>query len=474
MLKQLQKLGKALMLPIAVLPVAGLLLRFGQPDLLNIPFIANAGDAVFSNLALLFAIGIAIGFADDSNGAAGLAGAISYFVLKACVVTINTADHLTAIGFEGMKVDMGALGGIIAGVLAGILYNRFKAIKLPDWLGFFGGRRFVPIVSGGASLVLGGVFGYVWPYIQSVIGATGDFITSSGAIGAFIFGFLNRLLIPFGLHHVINTITWFQFGSFTNAAGEVVNGDLWRFFANDPTAGTFMAGFFPVMMFGLPAAALAMYLCAKPENKAAVGGALFSVALTAFLTGITEPIEFMFMFLAPALYAVHAVLTGVALAACDLLNIKLGFTFSAGATDYLLNFNISTNPVLGLVVGVVFFFIYLGLFIWFIKTFDIKTPGREDDTETTEFAKISDQMGFDELASAYIRALGGGENILEIESCITRIRLTLRDNKALEEKAFKALGASGLMKAGSQATQVIVGTKAEFLVDAMKKQLVNS
>lgn len=459
------------MLPIAVLPVAGLLLRFGQPDLLNIPFIASAGGAVFDNLAILFAIGIAVGLADDGNGSSGLAGAVSFFILTAAVKAICTDARLAAMGFEGMSINMGVLGGILAGVLAGLLYNRYKSTKLPDWLGFFGGRRFVPIVSGGAALVLGAVLGFVWPYCQNVIGATGNFLTSTGALGAFTFGFLNRLLIPVGLHHVVNSITWFQFGNFTNAAGEVVSGDLWRFFAGDPTAGTFMAGFFPVMMFGLPAAALAMYVTAKKENKAAVGGALVSVALTAFLTGITEPIEFMFMFLAPVLYLAHALLTGIALAVCDVLGIKLGFTFSAGFTDFLLNWGISTKPLLSVLVGLVFFAIYFVIFVWAIKKFDIKTPGREDDSESESFSKLEANLGMTGLAKEYIDALGGSDNILEIEACITRIRLTLKDNKALEEKTFKALGATGLMKAGSQTTQVIVGTKAELLVEEMKKLL---
>ncbi|SFL95901.1 Phosphotransferase system IIC components, glucose/maltose/N-acetylglucosamine-specific [Halanaerobium salsuginis] len=296
---QLQRIGKSLMLPIAVLPAAALLLRLGAPDVLDIPFIMAAGSAIFDNLALLFGIGVAVGIAFDSSGSAGLAGAVGYFVITNGTQAIN-AD-----------INMGVLAGIIGGLTAGVLYNRFHAIKLPDFLGFFGGRRFVPIITGAAGVILAGVFGFIWPPIQNVIQLAGQWIINAGAIGVFVYGFLNRLLIPVGLHHVINSFIWFVFGEFTNAAGEVVTGDLSRFFAGDPSAGFFMSGFFPIFMFGLPAAALAMYHAAKPENKSAVAGIFLSVALTSFLTGITEPIEFSFMFLAPLLYVIHALLTGL-------------------------------------------------------------------------------------------------------------------------------------------------------------------
>ncbi len=296
----LQKLGKALMLPIAVLPVAALLLRLGQPDLLGIPFMAEAGNAVFSNLALLFAMGIAVGLAVDGAGAAAIAGAVGFFILKATTATINP------------DIDMSFFGGIISGIVAGHSYNRFHAVSLPAYLGFFSGKRLVPIMTGLFMLAIGWACGYIWPAIQNGIDAFGHNVADSGPIGQFVYGTLNRGLIPFGLHHVLNSYFWFGLGEFTDPVTQVVStGDLKRFFAGDPTAGMFMTGFFPVMMFGLPAAALAMYLTAHKSRRAQVGGVLFSVALTAFLTGITEPLEFMFMFLAPGLYAAHAVLTGV-------------------------------------------------------------------------------------------------------------------------------------------------------------------
>ncbi|KFF50166.1 PTS N-acetyl-D-glucosamine transporter, partial [Gammaproteobacteria bacterium MFB021] len=321
----LQKLGRSLMLPIAVLPVAGLLLRLGQPDLLDIGFIANAGNAVFSHLALIFAIGVAVGFADDDNGAAGLAGVIGYLVLEAVLETLNP------------EINMGVLGGIIIGSVAGLLYNRYKAIKLPDYLAFFGGRRFIPIVTGLSAVALGGLFGVIWPPIQHAIDQLGQWLIDAGDLGLFVYGVLNRILIVTGLHHVLNSFVWFVFGSYDGATG-----DLNRFFAGDPSAGGFMAGFFPVMMFGLPAAALAMYHAAPRGRRAQVGGLLLSLALTAFLTGVTEPIEFSFMFLAPLLYAFHALMTGLSMALMDLLGVKLGFTFSAGAFDYALSYGLST------------------------------------------------------------------------------------------------------------------------------------
>nr|WP_319489282.1 N-acetylglucosamine-specific PTS transporter subunit IIBC [uncultured Caproiciproducens sp.] len=478
-LPALQKLGKALMLPIATLPIAGILLRLGQSDLLNIPWIMNSGGALFNNLPLLFAIGIAVGFADDSNGAAGLAGAVSYFVLNESAQAINHALQVGTLFMpktgwpNGLTdINMAHFGGIIAGVIAGLCYNKFRSTKLPDWLQFFGGRRFVPIVTGGCALLIGAPLGLIWPYMQEGLNTAANWMTTSHGIGAFLFGFLNRLLLPFGLHHIINTVVQFNFGTYTDpATGTVVTGDIWRFFAGDPNGGMFTAGFFPIMMFALPAAALAMYVCAKKENKATVGGALFSVALTAFLTGVTEPIEFMFMFLAPGLFAIHAVLTGLSVAICQLFNIRDSFTFSAGLFDYIINWGRATNGWIIIPIGFVFAMIYFFLFVFVIKKFNLKTPGREDDEETVSFSELTDKNGFEEVAQQYIELLGGPENIKEINSCITRVRLVLNSNKDLDENAFKNLGASGLMKAGNQVTQVIVGTKAELLVDSMKKLL---
>ncbi len=362
----LQKVGKALMTPVAVLPAAGLLLRFGQPDLLNIKWLADAGGALFDNLPLLFAIGVAIGLASEA-GVAGLSGMVAYFVMTKVAVDFNK------------DINMGVLAGIIAGSLAGWAYNRFHTTKLPEFLGFFGGRRFVPIITALLALILGIVFGFVWPPIQNVINAIGQWIIGAGALGVFVFGVMNRLLIPLGLHHIINSLVWFVFGNYTDATGKVVTGDLNRFFAGDPNAGAFMTGWFPIMMFGLVGVALAIYQEAKPSQRAAVGSIMFGAALTAFVTGVTEPLEFAFMFVAPVLYLVHALLAGSSMALVYILGIKDGFTFSAGLIDYILNFGLATNPLLLIPIGLIYLVIYWALFRFMIRRFNIMTPGREPD-----------------------------------------------------------------------------------------------
>ncbi|MEQ5192547.1 PTS N-acetyl glucosamine transporter subunit IIABC [Klebsiella pasteurii] len=457
-----QRLGRALQLPIAVLPVAALLLRFGQPDLLNISFIAQAGGAIFDNLALIFAIGVASSWSKDSAGAAALAGAVGYFVLTKAMVTINPA------------INMGVLAGIITGLVGGAVYNRWSGIKLPDFLSFFGGKRFVPIATGFFCLVLAAIFGYVWPPVQNAIHAGGEWIVGAGALGSGIFGFINRLLIPTGLHQVLNTIAWFQIGEFTNAAGAVFHGDINRFYAGDGTAGMFMSGFFPIMMFGLPGAALAMYFAAPKERRPMVGGMLLSVAITAFLTGVTEPLEFLFMFLAPLLYLLHAILTGISLFVATALGIHAGFSFSAGAIDYVLMYSLpaaSKNVWMLIVMGVVFFVIYFLLFSAVIRMFNLKTPGREDkvDDVVTEEANSNTEEGLTQLATNYIAAVGGTDNLKAIDACITRLRLTVADSALVNDAACKRLGASGVVKLNKQTIQVIVGAKAESVGDEMKK-----
>ncbi|KVV58692.1 PTS N-acetyl-D-glucosamine transporter [Burkholderia ubonensis] len=461
---KIQSLGRALMLPIAVLPVAGILLRLGQPDVFNIKMIADAGGAIFDNLPLLFAIGVAVGFAKDNNGVAALAGAIGYLIETAIMKDIDP------------KLNMGVLSGIIAGVVAGLLYNRYKDIKLPDYLAFFGGKRFVPIITGLVCVVLGIVFGYVWQPVQHAIDAAGQWLTTAGAIGAFVFGFLNRLLLVTGLHHIINSLAWFVFGNFTPpAGGELVHGDLHRFFAGDPSAGTFMAGFFPIMMFGLPAACLAMLHEAPKERRAVVGGLLFSMALTSFLTGVTEPIEFSFMFLAPVLYVIHAVLTGLSLAICQILGVKLGFTFSAGGIDYVLNYGLSTKGWVAIPLGIAYGIAYYGLFRFFIRKFDMATPGREP--ATTEGAAEPYQPGgyVAPAASAaapraqrYIAALGGAGNLTVVDACTTRLRLTVSDPDKVSEPDLKAIGARGVLKRGGNSVQVIIGPEADIIADEMR------
>jgi PTS system N-acetylglucosamine-specific IIC component len=466
---KIQRLGRALMLPIAVLPVAGLLLRLGQPDVFNIKLIADAGGAIFENLPLLFAIGVAVGFAKDNNGVAALAGAIGYLVEIAVMKDIDD------------KLNMGVLSGIVAGIVAGMLYNRYKDIKLPDYLAFFGGKRFVPIVTGVTCLALGVVFGYAWAPIQHVIDLAGHWLTTAGAFGAFVFGLLNRLLLVTGLHHVLNSLAWFVFGTFTPANGVAVTGDLHRFFAGDPTAGTFMTGFFPVMMFGLPAACLAMFHEAPKERRAMVGGLLFSMALTSFLTGVTEPIEFTFMFLAPVLYAIHAVLTGLALAICSALGIHLGFSFSAGAIDYALNYGLSTKGWEAIPIGLIYAVVYYGLFRFFIRKFNMATPGREADTGETPQA-VAGPVAADGLAAPvaaaaapralrYIAALGGADNLTLVDACTTRLRLSVRDAGKVSEPALKAIGVRGVLKRGATNVQVIIGPEADIIADEIRSAI---
>ncbi|MFM0323674.1 N-acetylglucosamine-specific PTS transporter subunit IIBC [Caballeronia glebae] len=473
---KMQRLGRALMLPIAVLPVAGLLLRLGQPDVFNIKMIADAGDAIFTNLPLLFAIGVAVGFAKDNNGTAGLAGAIGYLIEVAVMKDIND------------KLNMGVLSGIIAGMVAGYMYNRYKDIKLPEYLAFFGGKRFVPIVTGVACLILGILLGYIWQPVQAAIDTAGNWLTTAGALGTFVFGVLNRILLVTGLHHIINSLAWFVFGSFTPPdGGAIVHGDLHRFFAGDKTAGGFMTGFFPVMMFGLPAACLAMFHEAPKERRAIVGGLLFSMALTAFLTGVTEPIEYSFMFLAPVLYGIHAVLTGLSLAICSALGIHLGFTFSAGAIDFVLNYGLSQRGWLALVVGVVYFVVYYGLFRFFIRKFNMATPGREPattDAQTDVDTAVAGGLippvpgvaasASNSRAAKYIAALGGASNLSLVDACTTRLRLSVVDSEKVSEPQLKTIGARGVLKRGATNVQVIIGPEADLIADEIRTELEHS
>ena len=479
-LEILQPLGRALMLPIAVLPVAGLLLRLGQPDLLDIGFIAAAGDAIFSNLGLLFAIGVAVGLARENNGAAGLAGVVCFLIasegakallhVPAEVTAGLVKDHADLAGAAYKAKALAKLSvpvGILSGVIGGLFYNRFSGFKLPEYLAFFSGRRFVPIISGLAGLLMAVLIGLGYDAINGGVDAASRAVVGSGEIGLLVYGFLNRILIVTGLHHILNNIAWFVVGDYHGATG-----DLRRFFAGDPAAGGFMSGFFPVMMFGLPAACLAMYHTARPEKRKAVGGMLASLALTSFLTGVTEPIEFSFMFLAPALYAVHAVLTGVSMAVLDLLHVKLGFTFSAGLFDYVLNFGKATNPLWLLPIGAVYAGVYYGLFRVFITRFDLKTPGREDD-EAAPAAPIqagvpAGAQGLQGRGADFVQALGGAANLVSVDACTTRLRLIVADQAAIDERTLKALGARGIVKPSDKALQVVLGPIADTVAGEIR------
>jgi PTS system N-acetylglucosamine-specific IIC component len=475
-LEFLQPLGRALMLPIAVLPVAGLLLRLGQPDLLNIAFMAAAGDAIFSNLGLLFAIGVAVGFAKDNNGAAGLAGVVCFLIATEGAKALMTVPPDALAGFSGPSADLASAAwkakalaklsvpiGIISGLVGGDFYNRFSGLKLPEYLAFFGGRRFVPIVSGVAGLALAVLVGLGYGGINGAVDGASRAIVGSGELGLLVYGFLNRILIVTGLHHILNNIAWFVIGDYHGATG-----DLRRFFAGDPTAGAFMTGFFPVMMFGLPAACLAMYHTARPERRKAVGGMLLSLALTSFLTGVTEPIEFSFMFLAPLLYAVHAVLTGAAMALMNALGVKLGFGFSAGLFDYVLSFGKATRPWLLLPVGLVYFGLYYGLFRFFIQRFDLKTPGREADDVVAAQTGTASAGG---RGADFAAALGGAGNLVSLDACTTRLRLILADPAAVDEARLRGLGARGFVRPSDKALQVVLGPIADQVAGEIRAAL---
>ncbi len=470
----LQPLGGALLLPIATLPIAGLLLRLGQPDLFNIPFIAAAGDAIFSNLGLLFAIGVAVGLAKDNNGAAGLAGALCFLVASKGATALlqappevlkNVPAAYQAVVLDAFKSDAIARSsvpmGLLAGIIAGYAYNRFHNLKLPEYLAFFGGRRSVPIISGFGGLVLAALFGLTWQGLNHGIDMASRTVLAHGLIGPFIFGVLNRLLIVVGLHHILNNFVYFILGSYHG-----VFGDLNRFFAGDPSAGTFMTGFFPVMMFGLPAACLAMYHTARPERKAVVAGMFLSMALTVFITGVTEPIEFSFIFQAPILYALHALLAGLSEVVMNLLGVHLGYRFSAGLIDYLINFKLATRPLLLLPVGIAYFALYYSVFRFTIQWFDLKTPGREAPEKAPKPQNLPG--GRD---AGFVAALGGAANLISVDACATRLRLIVADQSKVDESALKALGARGLIRPSDKALQIVLGPIADLVANEIRAEL---
>ena len=471
----LQPLGRALMLPIAVLPVAALMLRLGQADMLNIAFISAAGNAIFDNLGLLFAVGVATGFARDGNGAACLAGVTCYLVTSHGAEVFLTIPHDVGAGLADdtrktvesawrtaaiHKFDVPI--GIISGLLGGNFYNRFAGFKLPDYLAFFAGRRFVPIVSGVTGLLLAAALGLSYGVLNTGVDGLSHGIVSAGGWGLFAYGLLNRLLIVTGLHHILNNVAWFIVGDWHGTTG-----DLRRFFAGDPSAGAFMSGFFPVMMFGLPAACLAMYHEAALERRKAAGGLLVSLALTSFLTGVTEPIEFSFMFVAPLLFAIHAVLTGLAQVIMNALGVRMGFGFSAGLFDYVLNFRLATRPLMLLPVGAGYALAYYGLFRFAIRRWNLPTPGREP----IEAAAPGLAPSQSERGPAFIAALGGPTNLREVGACTTRLRLIVEDQSLIDEAGLKALGARGILKPSPQTLQVVLGPIADAVAMDIRESL---
>lgn len=489
----LQRIGKALMLPVALLPAAGLLLAFGnllmnEALLVNAPYlradwiqlVANvmeqSGNIVFSNLPLIFSVGVAIGLS-DGDGVAGLAAIVGFLIMNVSMGTFTgvTQDMLTdpmyttVVGVPTLQT--GVFGGIIMGLIASAMYNKFYRIELPPYLGFFAGKRFVPIVTAALGVIIGILMTFIWPPIQTgLFYFSRSMIDANPTIAALLFGTIERALIPFGLHHIWYNPFWYQFGEYINSAGQLVMGDQNIFFAQLKdgvpfTAGTFMAGKFPFMMFGLPAAALAIYQEAKPEHKKAVAGIMVSAALTSFLTGITEPLEFSFLFVAPLLFAFHCVMAGLSYTILQLLNVKIGMTFSGGIIDFLL-FGVIPNRTpwyLAIVVGLVYAVIYYVVFRVLIRQFNLRTPGREDDSDNVSKADVKGAA----LAVSVLEALGGKENINNLDACITRLRVIVNDVSKVNKEELKSLGASGVMEVGNN-IQAIFGPKSDILKGQIK------
>jgi PTS system N-acetylglucosamine-specific IIC component len=492
---QLQRLGKSLMLPIAVLPAAGILLRLGQDDLLGRikapvigPFfqaMSAAGGALFDNLALLFAVGVAIGFARKADGSTALAAVVGYLVMQAVFKSMSPVvlDGVLDKAGNQAQINYSVLGGIIVGLLTAFLFDRYHTIKLPPYLGFFGGRRFVPIIVSLTVLVVAFAMSYFYPFFDAGLTGLGKFIGGAGALGAFTYGFANRMLIPIGLHHILNSYIWFLYGSYTKPDGTVVTGELPRFTAGDPTGGHLTAGFYPILMFGLPAAALAMIHVANARQKKLAFGILSAAGLTAFLTGVTEPLEFSFMFVAFPLYVIHAILTGLSLAIAYSLDIHLGFSFSAGLMDLLLygTAPAAKNVPLLIVMGLVFFVLYYVLFRFAITKWNMRTPGREPEGEFEAEERANLSEGSDaptamavggapsavstvaaSKAEQLIAAFGGRENLVNVDACITRLRMDVADKSKVDQARLKALGAAGVIEVGNS-VQAVFGTQAEAL-----------
>ncbi|GAA0079096.1 hypothetical protein UT300005_34750 [Clostridium sp. CTA-5] len=548
MLKYLQRIGKAIMLPIAALPIAGILLGLGgallgikglsnppsvyQPLIafISIPFVTalltvmkNIGDIIFGNLPLLFAVGVAVGLANKDKGTAALASVFGFLVMNKVVSTLlglgvtqlgvltpdnigNYATYVTT-NLGIFTLNMSVFGGIITGIVTAILHNKYHEIQLPQIIGFFSGARFVPIITSVVMALVGGVLAFAWPVVQNGIGHIANFVRDAGPLGTFLFGVIERSLIPFGLHHVFYTPFWF--GSFVDAH-VLVNGS-WQSIAGANTgyfaqlssmsdlvgaspetmstvvSGTtrFMAGKFPFMMFGLPAAALAMYKTAAPSKKKVVGSLLFSAAVTALLTGITEPLEFTFLFVAPVLYGIHCLLAGLSFFLMDILNVFIGMTFSGGLIDFTLfgllpaGAGVPTNWIKLIIVGIIYAVVYYFVFLFVIKKFNLKTPGRDEDEEETKLytkadfqAKGGAKGEIAEKAPAVLEALGGETNIVSVDACITRLRVEVKDKSKVNKPELKALGASGVMEVGN-GIQAIFGVKADGYKNAINDILGN-
>ena len=480
MMKYLQKIGKSLMLPVAVLPAAGILYGIGYwidpsgwgANNIVSAFLIKAASAIIDQMPILFAIGVSVGMAKDHDGTSALAGIVSFLMITTLLSTGAVAMY-KGVDASEVPAAFGKISNCFIGILAGIIgsgcYNKFRDTKLPDWLAFFSGKRCVAIVTAVISVCASVVLYFIWPLIFAGLVAFGKSIVGLGAVGAGIYAMLNRALIPLGLHHALNAVFWFDtadindLGLFWSGAEGAVKG----------VTGQYMTGFFPVMMFGLPAGALAMYHTAKSNKKKAVASLMIAGALASFFTGITEPLEFAFMFLAPGLYLVHAVLTGISAIICALLPFRLGFNFSAGLVDWVLSFKapMAVNPWLLIPVGAVYAVIYYFVFRFVILKFDLKTPGREDDDEEAESKIQLANDDFTSMAKLVLQGLGGKDNIKEIDYCATRVRAEVNDYTQVDEKVIKSAGIAGVVRPSKTTVQVIVGPKVQFVYDEIKKMM---
>lgn len=466
----LQKIGKSLMLPVSVLPIAGILLGVGSAGLSWIPVsvsqvMAEAGGSVFSNMPLIFAIGVALGFTNN-DGVSALASVVAYGIMSKTMLVV--APWVLGLSPDSVEIqrltDTGVLGGIIAGIIAASMFNRFYRIKLPEYLGFFAGKRFVPIISGLIAIFVGILLSFIWPPIGTAIQRFSEWAAYQNPAVAFgIYGVVERALVPFGLHHIWNVPFQMQVGEYVNSAGQVFHGDIPRYMAGDPTAGMLSGGFL-FKMFALPAAAIAIWHTARPENRVKVGGIMISAALTAFLTGITEPIEFSFMFVAPILYVIHAILAGLAFVICILLGMRDGTSFSHGLIDFIVLSGNSSKLYLFPIIGILYAITYYSIFRFLIVKLNLKTPGREVEDKN---AKQADKSA---MGQSLVAAFGGKDNISSLDACITRLRIGVKEIDKVDRDELKRLGAAGVVVVGS-GIQAIFGPKSDNLKTEMDEYI---
>lgn len=486
MMKYLQRLGKSLMLPIAVLPAASLLLGIGYyldptgwgANSVSAAFLIKTGASIIDSMSILFAVGVALGMSRDKDGSAALSGLVAFLVVTT-LLSSGSVAQLLRIEPAQVPAAFGKINnqfiGIISGLIAAHTYNKFHDVVLPDAFAFFSGKRLVPILTAVFMIIVSGILFFVWPLIFGKLTIFGGSIVGLGATGAAIYGFFNRLLIPIGLHHTLNSVFWFNLigindiGRFWGPAADAMK-DLPANLNGIYQVGMYQAGYFPIMMFGLPAAGLAIYLTAKPERKAEVGSLMLAAGFASFVTGVTEPLEFSFMFLAPVLYLLHALLTAISMYVVATIGATAGFGFSAGLIDYVLSLKNpnANNPLLLLPIGLLFFAIYLAVFLFAIKTFNIKTPGREDDIVENEVVGTSNDK-FENMAYTILEALGGKENIVSIDNCATRLRLEVNNSDIIDKNKIKASGAFGTSVPDRTTAQIIIGPKVQFVADALKR-----